>query len=69
MSQPRMTRQGIRALDPPGHNGHPRARSVCLHNFNGASEVIGRRWTMDGREEPVYGHRCLLFGCGETWSA
>lgn len=68
MGEFRTTRQGVRALDPIGRNGHRRTRTRCLHNFNGNLEVIGTRLTMeDGDiepyERPVYGHRCL-FGCG-----
>lgn len=72
MSGTRLTRQGVRALDPVGHNGHRATKTHCPHNFNGTLEVIGTRWVMeDGDieawEQPVYGHRCL-FGCGATRS-
>lgn len=67
---PRLTRQGVRALDPIGHNGHRATRTKCAHNFNGVPEVVGTRWVMEeddyrAWEVPVYGHRCLL-GCGEV---
>lgn len=73
MSKPRLTRQGIRALDPIGHNGHRATKTRCLHNFNGQLEVIGTQWViedgdLEAWEQPIYGHRCLL-GCGETRSA
>lgn len=65
----RLTKQGIRALDPVGHNGHRGTRTRCAHNFAGPSEIIGTRWVLAEddyieRKEPIYGHRCL-FGCGE----
>lgn len=70
MSKIRLTRQGVRALDPIGHNGHRSTRTRCPHNFAGQSVVIGTRWVMDAddyqeRQEPVYGRLCL-FGCGEA---
>jgi hypothetical protein len=70
MSDNRLTRQGVRALDPIGHNGRRNVKTSCAHNFNGQTEVIGTSWMIDPfdtepREEPIYGHRCLL-GCGET---
>ncbi len=69
MSKPRVTKQGVRALDPIRHNGHRNTKTQCAHNFSGVPEVVGTQWVLDDddhveHEEPIYGHRCL-FGCGE----
>lgn len=65
----RVTRQGVRNLDPVGHNGHRNHGSRCKHWFSGPSIVIGHRWEtdpMDGDtyEEPVWGQKCAW--CNEV---
>jgi len=54
----RLTKQGIRNLNPVGHNGHRNAGKQCRHHF-AIRLIIGTRWTIESYEEPVYGRKCL----------
>ncbi len=60
----RLTKQGVRDLNPPGHNGHKNHGTRCRHHF-ALRIVIGTRWAADpdyfgeAFEEPVYGHKCM----------
>lgn len=59
----RTTRQGVRDLNPPGHNNHG---AQCRH-FYGQLVVVGTRWvsdewSFDGYEVGVYGRRCMHCG-------
>jgi hypothetical protein len=65
----RVTRQGVRDLNLTGHNGHRSVGSLCKHNFNGPSVVIGHEWQTDPLDfeayrAEVHGKRCTW--CGET---
>jgi hypothetical protein len=65
----RSTRQGVRDLNPPGHNGHQSRGVRCRHFFGGPLIVVGHTWEtdpLDGDQyrAEVYGRRCLW--CGET---
>jgi hypothetical protein len=57
----RLTKQGVRDLNPVGYNGH--RHTQCRHHFS-IRIVIGTRWTSDqdsdyeAYEQPVYGYRC-----------
>ena len=62
--QDRLTKQGIRNLNPVGHNGHKNHGKTCRHWFGGPRIVIGTRWETDpdfgyAYEEPVYGTKCM----------
>jgi len=60
----RLTKQGVRDLNSPGHNGHKNHGKKCQHWFV-ERVVIGTRWAIDhdsfgeAYEEPVYGHKCM----------
>ena len=60
----RLTKQGLRDLNPVGHNGHNNHGKRCRHHF-ALRVVIGTRWVADpdyfgeAFEEPVYGHKCM----------
>jgi hypothetical protein len=59
----RLTKQGVRNLDPVGHNGHRSHAKRCRHHF-AIRLVVGTRWVadqdyFDTYEEPIYGHKCL----------
>lgn len=65
----RLTRQGIRDLNPPGHNGHRNHGVSCRHFFGGPLVVIGHSLEIDpldgqAHRAEVYGRRCLW--CGEA---
>jgi hypothetical protein len=60
----KLTRQGVRNLDPPGHNGHRNHGARCRHFFSGILVVVGQRWEADPLDgepylEDVWGHRCM----------
>jgi hypothetical protein len=61
----KLTRQGVRDLNPPAYNGH--RGGGCSHFFGGPFVVIGHVWKTDSLggevEVAVYGKRCV--GCGE----
>lgn len=64
-----VTRQGVRNLNPAGHNGHRKLVGRCRHFFGGPLIVVGREWRtdpLDGEayEEDVVGRRCMW--CGDT---
>jgi len=60
----RLTKQGVRDLNPAGHNGHLSHGNHCRHWFV-EHVVIGTRWAIDhdyfgeAYEEPVYGRKCM----------
>lgn len=60
----RLTKQGVRDLNPAGHNGHRSYHKRCRHHF-AIRLVVGTRWTIDpdygfeAYEEPIYGHKCM----------
>ena len=59
----RLTKQGVRDLDPVGHNGHRSHGKRCRHCF-AIPLVVGTRSAVDRDsfevyEEPVYGHKCM----------
>lgn len=66
MSDLKFTKQGIRDLNPVGHNGHKNHGAKCKHHDE--SVLIGKRWTSDGDgwyeayQVPVYGFRCMWCG-------
>lgn len=65
----KLTKQGVRDLNPSGFSGHRATRTYCRHNFNATLQIIGYDYAYDEDvcsviKEPVYGERCLL--CGET---
>lgn len=58
----RVNKQGLRDLNPVGHNGHN--SRACRHCFAGPCLVIGTRWAvdphcLDSYEKPIYGKKCL----------
>lgn len=59
-----LTKQGVRNLNPAGHNGHRNQGKGCRHWF-AERVVIGTRWAVDpdyfgeAFEEPVYGCKCM----------
>lgn len=64
-----LTRQGVRNLNPAGHNGHRQHGACCRHFFGGALVVIGHEWQTDPLDGEAYraevlGRRCLW--CGDT---
>ena len=65
----RLTKQGVRNLDPAGHDG--RKRHACRHWFAGPDVVIGTRLEADEHshgevlEVPVYGQRCAWCSAAE----
>lgn len=68
----KFTRQGVRDLNPPGHNGYRNHGVRCRHFFGGPSIVVGHAWETDPLDgeacrAEVYGKRCLW--CGETREA
>jgi hypothetical protein len=63
------TRQGVRDLNPTGHNGHRNHGVSCRHFFGGPLVLVGHEWEADPLDgEPyraeIWGKRCLW--CGET---
>lgn len=60
----RVTKQGVRDLNPVGHNGHQNHNKRCRHHF-ALRVVIGTRWTSDessfyeAYEQDVYGYKCM----------
>ena len=63
----RVTRQGVRDLNPRGFNGNRNHKATCRHHF-GPSIVIGTRYVYDEDyfcdvAEHVYGRQC--FWCKE----
>jgi len=44
----KLTRQGVRNLNPPKYNGHRNHGVGCRHFFSGVLEVIGHAWRIDG---------------------
>lgn len=63
----RLTRQGVRDLNPRGFNGRRALGSkqdTCVHLWLG-QEVIGWRSTaLDWEAEPIYGQKCI--SCGKV---
>jgi hypothetical protein len=60
----KLTRQGVRDLDPPGHNGHRSHGVRCRHFFSGLRVVIAKEWKTDSLDGEAYlddvlGRRCL----------
>lgn len=60
----RLTKQGVRDLDPVGHNGYKNRGKICRHWFGGPHVVIGTRWAADPDygdvyEEPIHGQKCM----------
>jgi hypothetical protein len=63
----KLTKQGVRDLNPPGRSNPPR-RSFHRHFFNGPLVVIGYRntpydWFGNMEADPIYARCCLI--CGE----
>lgn len=62
----KLTRQGIRDLNPGGMNGHH--RKPCRH-FYGTVRVVGHEWAFDpycfeSYQREVYGRSCIH--CGDV---
>lgn len=65
----RYTKQGVRDLNPVGHNGRASRQDEPCPHFFGATQCVGERqvWDPEYREHyviDVYGRKCLH--CGET---
>ena len=66
----KITKQGVRDLNPSGHRNPPR-KMVHRHFFTGPLVVIGYRnmpgdWYGDMEADPIYARTCLLCGKPEV---
>lgn len=66
----KLTRQGVRDLNPTSHNGHREDRTGrCRHFYVGPLVVVDHEWALDWIGEPyqreIYGKRCMHCGAAD----
>lgn len=72
MSSGKLTKQGMRDLNPSGHQNPSRRATQHRHFFNGPLVVVGYRnapydWYGNMEADPIYARCCLI--CGQPEGA